>query len=170
MSKFKLADTLNISIDDADMIIKNYFKATPALNKYLESCRRYGVKNGFIRSFKPYSIIRHFPQFQEYKKTHNQKLIGEIERCSMNTPIQSSGAQMMKRAISNIRKYIKTNNLQEKVLMVMTVHDQLDCEVVNEFAEEWSIVQKGIQEAAGEEMITGLPVISDVIISDVWKK
>jgi len=87
MSKYKLADTLDISVDDADKIIKDYFKATPKLNNYLRLCRAYGIENGYIRCAQPYSIIRYFPQWDK-NVDFDFKIKGSIERASMNTPIQ----------------------------------------------------------------------------------
>lgn len=170
MSKFKLADTLSIEIDAADKIIKDYFKATDKLNKFLAGCRAYGMKYGYIRSFAPYKIIRYFPNWNPVKEQINFKDIGSIERASMNTPIQASGSQMTKRALYLIRKYINDNNLQDKVFLVMTVHDQIDCEVEASFAEEWSLIQKNIMESAGKEIINNIPVLSEITISDVWTK
>lgn len=168
MSKFKLSNTLSISVDEADKIIKDYFKATVKLNEYLAVCRSYGVQNGFIRSFRPYCIIRYFPNWNS--NGMDFKEIGVIERASMNTPIQASGGQMTKRALVLIRDYIKQNNLSEKVYIVMTVHDQIDCEVKAEYAEEWSVIQKSIMETAGKEIIKNVPVLSEITISDAWSK
>lgn len=168
MSKFKLADTLSIKVDDADMIIKDYFKATAQLNDFLSRCRSYGIQHGYIRSFKPYSIIRYFPNWKE--SDMDFKDIGSIERASMNTPIQASGGQMTKRALVLLRNYIKHNNLSNDVFIVMTVHDQIDCEVKASFAEEWSKIQKGIMEEAGKEIIKNVPVLSDITISESWTK
>lgn len=168
MSKFKLADTLSIKVDDADMIIKNYFKATVKLNEFLGSCRSYGMKYGYIRSFKPYSIIRYFPNWKA--SDMDFKEIGVVERASMNTPIQASGGQMTKRALVLLRNYIKQNNLSNSVFIVMTVHDQIDCEVRNDLVEFWSIIQKNIMEEAGREIIKNVPVLSDITISDCWTK
>lgn len=170
MSKFKLADTLNISIEDADKIIIDYFKATSQLNKYLAYCRNYGVTNGFIGAFEPYNIVRWFPQWKKEFSNDDFKFKGQIERASMNTPIQASGAQMCKRAMVLLRDYIKVNRLQDKVFMVMTVHDQIDFEVEESFAEEWSLMQKRIMEEAGKEIIKSIPVLSEVTISDCWTK
>lgn len=170
MSKYKLADTLSIEIDAADMIIKNYFKATVQLNNFLAGCRAYGMKHGYIRCFAPYKIIRYFPSWKPIREAMEFKEIGSIERASMNTPIQSAGGQMTKRALVVLRKYIKDNNLQDKVYIVMTVHDQIDCEVEESFVEEWSLIQKEIMESAGREIITNIPVLSDITISDSWTK
>jgi len=170
MSKFKLADTLSIEVKDADKIIKDYFKATANLNAYLSKCRKYGMSKGFIRSFKPYSIIRWFPKWESLKERDDFKMVGEIERASMNTPIQASGAQMVKRALYLIRKYIKDHLMNDKVHIVMTVHDQIDCEVQADFAEEWSLIQQRLMQEAGMEMIKTIPVLSDITISDSWTK
>lgn len=170
MSKFKLADTLDISVNDADKIIVDYFKTTKALNLYLARSRNSGVTYGYIRSFEPYSIIRWFPQWKEQFGQEDFKDRGAIERASMNTPIQASGGQMTKRALVLLREYIKKNNLQNKVYIVMTVHDQIDCEVEEAFVEEWSVIQKNIMENAGREIIKTIPVLSEITISDTWTK
>jgi DNA polymerase I-like protein with 3'-5' exonuclease and polymerase domains len=52
----------------------------------------------------------------------------------------------------------------------MTVHDQIDCEVVADFANEWSLIQKNIMEEAGKEIIKTIPVLSEITISDCWTK
>lgn len=172
MSKYKLADTLSISVETADTIIKDYFKATSKLNDFLSKCRRYGISKGYIRSFKPYSIIRYFPGWNAETITdrENFKLRGEIERASMNTPIQASGGQMTKRALVLLRNYIREHQLQDKVYIVMTVHDQIDCEVESSFAEEWSLIQKKIMESAGNELIKSIPALSEITISECWTK
>lgn len=171
MSKYKLSDTLSISVETADTIIKDYFKATGNLNNFLARCRQYGVSKGYIRSFKPYSIIRYFPKWNEdLSDKENFKIKGEIERASMNTPIQASGGQMTKRALFLLRNYIKQHNLQNDVYIVMTVHDQIDCEVKDDYAEEWSLIQKRIMEEAGSEIIKTIPVLSEITISDCWTK
>jgi len=86
MSKFKLADTLNIPVEEADNIIKNYFKATPDLNNWLKQMRIFGTTKGYIRSYSPYRIKRLFPKWKEHLDFKDK---GEIERASMNTPIQA---------------------------------------------------------------------------------
>lgn len=77
---------------------------------------------------------------------------------------------MTKRALHLIRKYIKDNGLQHKVYIVMTVHDQIDCEAQEDFAEEWSKIQQTIMQDAGAEIIKSIPVLSDITISDSWTK
>lgn len=165
MSEFKLSNTLSIPIEDAKQMIDKYFKNLPKLNEFLKSASAYGRKNLMIRTCKPYRRIRFFDD-----PKGDNKLIGEIERASKNTVIQGSGADMCKLALVYIRKYIKSNNLQDKVKVVMTVHDQIDCEVTADYAEEWSLIQKKLMEDAGSVIIQGIPVLSEITISDCWTK
>ncbi len=162
-SKFKLSAVLGISVDEADTIITEYFNQVPKVKSVLESCSKYALKNSYIRSLKPYSIVRHF----EYSK-EDLKQVGAVERAGKNTVIQSSGAMMCKLALVNIRKKIKT--LDYKVIMFLQIHDAIFCYVQEDKAEEWAEIQKEIMEEAGREFIKSIPVKSDVIISDYWSK
>jgi len=77
---------------------------------------------------------------------------------------------MTKRALVLVRDYIKQHKLQDKVYIVMVVHDEINCEVESSYAEEWSLVQKELMETAGREIIKSIPVISDIHISNEWQK
>lgn len=165
MSEFKLSNTLSIPVEEAKDMINKYFKNLPKLSEFLKTAANYGKANLMIRTCKPYRRIRFFDD-----PKGDNKLIGEIERASKNTVIQGSGADMCKLALVNIRKYIKQHNLQSKVKIVMTVHDQIDCEVIADYAEEWSKIQKKLMEDAGSVIIQGIPVLSEITISDCWTK
>lgn len=171
MSKFKLSKALDITPDEAQKLIDKYFQATKQLKSYLDACANYGIKNGYIRSFKPFSFIRYFPQWkEELNRYDNFKEIGEITRASYNSPIQASGALMTKLALVKIRKYIKDNNLQNKVKLIHVVHDATYCEVIEEFAEEFSRIQSDLMIEAGSEFNLLLPMSTDICINDCWTK
>lgn len=171
MSKFKLSNTLQISLEEADKLIKKYFKATKQLKAYLDSCAKYGLTNGYIRSFKPYSGIRFFPDWKynldPYK---DNKIIGEITRASYNTPIQFTGASMTKLALIKIRDYIKQHNLQKSVKIIHVVHDCTMIECKEEIAEEFSKIQSLLMIEAGEDFGLELPMDTDITITDFWSK
>lgn len=165
MSEFKLSNTLSIPVDEAKNMITKYFSNLPKLNIFLKNASNYGKKNLMIRTLPPFNRIRFFDDpGPDFKK------VGEIERASKNTVIQGSGADMCKLALVYIREYIKENNLQSKVKVIMTVHDQIDCEVDKDYAEEWSVIQKELMEKAGRVIIQDIPVISEITISDFWSK
>lgn len=171
MSKFKLSKSLSITIEEAENLIQQYFKATKQLKSYLDSCATYGLKNGYIRSFKPFSGIRFFPQWKpNLDKYKDNKIIGEITRASYNTPIQMSGALMTKLALVKIREFILNNNLSNKVKLIHVVHDATYCECVADFAKEWSEIQSDLMVEAGKEFNLALPMDTDITIADFWQK
>jgi len=166
-SKFKLSDTLGISVDEAGAIIDNYFKAVPKVAEFLERLSNYGLNHGFIRSYRPYSGIRYFDNYNP-RGNNDQKIVGAISRASKNTPIQMTGALMCKLAMVNLREEIL--RLPYKVEVFSQIHDAIFTYCEEEFAEEWGIKLKQIMEDSGKIFIKSIPVISDLVISTVWTK
>lgn len=164
-SKYKLSETLGISIDEANLIIQKYFALVPKVKTFLNRLAAYGVKNGMIRSYKPYSIVRRFHNID----VSDKKIRGEVERASKNTPIQGTGAMMCKLALVMLREKIK-EVFPYNVYMFLQVHDAIFCYVEESFAEEWAQIQKSVMEEAGREWLHSVPCISDVSIHEYWSK
>ena len=171
MSEFKLSNTLMISVDEAKALIEKYFAATKQLKSYLDGCANYGIKRGYIRTYKPYSGIRWFPQWkQNLSGWEDKKVIGEISRASYNTPVQGTGAQMTKRALVLIREYILNNNLSHLVKLVHVVHDAIYTECEESFATEFAEIQSNLMIEAGKEYNFPVAMETDVSITDCWSK
>jgi len=170
MSKFKLSETLKISVQEADKLIRKYFTAFPKIKRFLELLGEFGKKNGFICTFAPYRRIRWFDAWKPNLKmdTEGFKTLGRIERASKNTPIQGTGADMIKLAMVKIRKYIKLNNYP--AYLVTQVHDEIGVEVEDAKAEEWMYIQSKLMEAAGAEIISSIKMEVEGTISKEWCK
>ena len=169
MSKFKLADTLQISVDDADALIKQYFSEFPKIGGFLKNLGNYGKYHGHIRTFHPFRRIRWFGNWK--KDLHPKKdfkEFGTIERASKNTPIQGTGADMIKLAMIKIRNKIK--ELDYPVYMVTQVHDEIGCEVPDDKAEEWAMIQGALMREAGMVIVKGFPMGVDHTITKEWSK
>lgn len=165
MSKFKLADTLLISEDEAESLMNKYFKAFPKIKGFLDLLGQYGVQNGLIKTFAPYRRIRFFDKWDPLM---DRKEMGAIERASKNTPIQGTSADMTKRAMVLVRRAIIDEKLPVK--MVMTVHDQIDTICSKEYSETWRIRLTELMEQAALEIITNGLLKAEVEITDVWSK
>ena len=170
MSKFKLSDTLNINVDEADKLIKKYFSAFPNIKSFLDKLGWYGVMNGHIKTFKPFRRIRWFENW--YPGVHNShkdfKIKGAIERASKNTPIQGTGADMIKQSMILIREEIKRNDYP--CYMVTQVHDEIGVEVRDDFAEEWVHIQCELMRKAGKMIVEGFEMSVDYTITKKWSK
>ena len=149
MGPHKLADTLLISIKEAERLIEKYFTAFPAIKHFLESLGNYGKQNGHIKTYAPYRRIRWFDAWDGAKT--DKAMMGKIERASKNTPIQGSGADMCKSALIMVRDHIYENNLPVK--LVMTVHDQIDTIVHESYAHTWCKELREIMERSTLDII-----------------
>jgi len=81
-----------------------------------------------------------------------------------------SAAIMTKLALIMLRKYIKDNNLQDKVKIIHVVHDAIYTEVDEDFAEEFSKIQANIMIEAGKPFVKELEMSVDVTIDLMWTK
>ena len=164
MSKFKLADTIEISVEQADAIINKFFGAVPAVKKFLDTIGNFGKRNGYIRTPPPYGRIRWFEGFE----SGDFKRLGEIERASKNSPIQGANADLTKLALIRVYEHIKENNLP--INIVLTIHDEIQTEVREDFAEEWAKIMGDLMQASGAEILKTIPMLVDCNIANYWSK
>ena len=176
MGPNKLADTLNISIDDAKILIDKYFKAFPSIKGFLEKLGNFGKNYGYIKTFPPYNRKRWFTNW--YPKIWTNRSsgfeLGSIERASKNTPIQGASADMTKLALVRIREYLNdVLNYPEgecPVKLVMTVHDQIDTICRNDFIDTWKKDIVMLMEWAAKDIVTNGLLKAEVTVSNCWEK
>lgn len=178
MSHFKLAGTLRISEQDAKQLIADYFVAFPGIGALLEELGQFGVRNGYIKTLYPFYRRRYFPKWEAVKDlvpyhlggTLRDKELGAIERASKNCPIQGSSADMCKVAVIIIYWYIHDNHLEDKVKLIMQVHDQVDTIVREDFAEQWKPILSALMQYAAAVVIPTGILKADTTITDRWSK
>ena len=170
MGPNKLADTLNITIDNAKLLIEKYFEAFPSIKGFLDKLGNFGKKYGYIKTFPPYNRKRWFtnwyPRIWDNKSSAME--LGSIERASKNTPIQGASADMTKRALTLMRVWIKDSKAPVK--LVMTVHDQIDTICKNNYLDTWTVTMKKIMELAAKEIVTNGLLKAEVTVSNCWEK
>lgn len=172
MSKFKLADTMEISIEQADEIIKKFFSVVPEVNKFLNILGETGKKKGRIKTPQPYGRIRWFSQWENAIKNQGTsdsfKILGEIERASKNTPIQGCNGDIVKLALINVQNYINDNNLPIKI--ILSVYDEIQTECREDIAEQWKIKLDKIMIESAQTVLKEVPIRVDCKISNYWNK
>lgn len=175
MSPFKLADTLNISVNEAKKLFDQYAEAFPKLNKYLKEQAEFGKRNYYIPINHIHKGRRWFKDLYDYRQANvSYKEIkiqeGIVERASMNTPIQGTAAVAVKNALVNLRKYlIKEGLWQDKVYIICTVHDQIDFEVHQDYLHIIPDLER-IMIEAGNKYVTKVNMEVDTTITDKWQK
>jgi DNA polymerase-1 len=121
MSKYGLANRLDISIDEAEKFMLDYFATYPRIQDFMRQTIADASERGYVTTMM--GRIRYMPQI----KSSNRQLREFAERTSINTPIQGSAADLIKKAMIDIHRALLEQNLLSR--MILQVHDELVFEV-----------------------------------------
>ena len=120
-SPFGLARSLGIEVDEAAKFIDNYFEGYPGIEKFLArvlaDCRKSGYVKTILGRRRAISGVR--------EGAGRQRNLAE--RTAVNTVIQGSAADLIKRAMIAIHHRLKTECLSAR--MLLQIHDELILEV-----------------------------------------
>lgn len=103
------------------------------------------------------------PKVRNYFKAKNT-----INKLALNTPIQGTGAIMMKVAVCMIFNYLIENNLIFKVFIVNQVHDEIILEAPIELSGKIKSLVKYCMEKAALVFCQRVEVKADPVISQYW--
>jgi DNA polymerase-1 len=120
MSSHGLAQRLGLGRNEAKSIIDRYFSALPSVREYLEDSVSEAIKRGHTRSL--FGRIRPLSEIS----TANGRGYDAVRRIALNTPIQSTAADIAKLAMI---AYSRTPlSAEGRHPLVLQVHDSLVCE------------------------------------------
>ena len=160
-SPFGLAKALDISQADAEKFIAAYFAKYPGVDRFmsetLRTCRGQGFVSTILGRRRPVQGVRD-PDLQGDKRQRTLP-----ERIAINTVIQGSAADIIKRAMIGVYRRLKREGLQAKLLL--QIHDEL----VLEFppAEQDRLATLVGEEMAGAAQLT-VPLKIDVKTGANW--
>jgi DNA polymerase-1 len=126
---------------------------------------------GFWEDYKEHKA-RNSQRFQDYFKPMVRQYFmkkGEIERMSLNYPIQGSSADITKLAGIYFFRYLRENNLIFKVLLPNVVHDEWIVEAPEEIASEISKVLQECMEKAGDVFCKVVKLKAEPQITKYWQ-
>lgn len=128
ISGFGLGENIGTSVNEAKDFIDKYFKLYPGVKEYMDLTIKDALESGYVRTlFKRKRNIDELfnPNFM-IKKTG--------ERMAMNTPIQGTSADIIKKAMVEIDEKLEARGLKSK--MILQIHDELIFDCLNEELEE----------------------------------
>lgn len=157
MGVFGLATRLNISNEEAQEFIANYFTLYAKVKEYIDAMHAQVEEKGFVTTL--LNRTRYLPEIRS--KNHNIREFAK--RTAVNTPIQGTAAELIKVAMINIWKKLKEKNLKTK--MIMQVHDELVFEAPKAEVEEVKVLVKHEMENA---LALDVPIKADVGVGPNW--
>lgn len=157
MGAFSLSKHMNISINQAQKYIENYFLRYPGVKLYIEKIKDFAKKNEFVKT-----IFGRTMYLNDMNSLHYNNKKNNMGRKAINAPIQGSGADIIKKAMIKINYWIKKYKLP--INMIMQVHDELVFEVNNKFINH----AQDIKEIMESVVCLKVPLIVKTGIGNNW--
>lgn len=153
----KLSDELGIDEKTARDYIDSYYNRYKGVARYREDIIGKAVKNGYVTTL--FNRRRYLPEI----RSENARLRSEAERIAVNTPIQGTAADLIKKAMINIHGGLKKQGF--KTRMLLQVHDELLFEVPED---EIRIVKPFIKKEMEEVYKLDVPLKVDISFGKNW--
>ena len=157
MSEFRLSKQIHVSIQEAKDFIKRYYDQYPEITEYMNKVVEDCKKDGYVSTL--LNRKRYIPTIND----SNFMVREQAKRFAMNTPIQGSGADILKLAMIKVYNRMKKENLESK--MILQVHDELIFDVKKE---EVDVLMKLIKEEMEHAVSLKVPLIVEGNYATNW--
>lgn len=157
ISDFGLAKQLDVGRKEAAGYIESYFARYTGVKKYMEDIVAKAREQGYVSTLM--GRRRYLPDIRH----SNFNLRSFAERTAINTPIQGTAADIMKKAMIDVERALEQAGCKSRILL--QVHDELVLEVTEDERERVAeLVRATMQAAASLE----IPLLADVNFGKNW--
>lgn len=157
ISSYGLSENLGITPKEAKMFIDNYFESYPGIKEYMNKTIEKAYNDGYVKT------LMGRRRYIEELKNKNVFIKKSGERIALNTPIQGTSADIIKKAMIDISKEFKKRNIKSK--MILQVHDELVFDCLKEEVEVVSSIVKDLMENAVK---LNVPLKVDLEFGNDW--
>ncbi len=155
ISGFGLGENLEISAKEAKKFIEKYYELYPGVKNYMDKIVSEAYAKGSVRTlFKRKRVI-------DELNASNYMVRQAGERIALNTPIQGTSADIIKKAMIAIYNEFKEKNIKSKI--ILQVHDEL---IIDLKEEEKDLVT----EIVTKNMINAIQLKVPLIVSNDYGK
>ena len=157
ISSFGLSEDLGIDVREAKKFIDNYLETYPGIRDYQEKEKADAYKYGYVKT------LMNRKRVIEELKNKNYMIRSSGERMALNTPIQGTAADILKKAMVEIYREFNKRKLKSK--MLIQVHDEL---VFNVVLDELDEVSKLVRDIMENTFKLKVPLKVDIEYGDDW--
>jgi DNA polymerase-1 len=157
ISSFGLSEDLNIDLYKAKDFIDNYLKTYPRISEYMKETIDNAHKNGYVKT------LMNRKRIIEELNNKNYMIRSSGERMALNTPIQGTGADILKKAMVELYRELNDRGLKSK--MLVQVHDEVVLNVPDEELEEVKELVRNVMENAYK---LDVPLKVDIEVGSNW--
>ncbi|MGD7007652.1 DNA polymerase I [Metabacillus sp. 84] len=157
ISDYGLSQSLGITRKEAADFISRYLESFDGVKDYMDDIVREAKQKGYVATL--LQRRRYLPEIT----SRNFNLRSFAERTAMNTPIQGSAADIIKKAMIDMAKELKEQGLQANLLL--QVHDELIFEAP---PEEIETLKKLVPQVMEHAVELDVPLKVDYAYGDSW--
>ena len=157
ISSFGLSEDLGIDIGTAKKFIDNYLETYPGIKEHMEKEKADAYTYGYVKT------LMNRKRVIEELQSKNFMIRSSGERMALNTPIQGTAADILKKAMVEI--FDEFNKRQLKSKMLIQVHDELVFNVWEDELEEVRSIVKNIMENTYK---LSVPLKVEIEVGDNW--
>ncbi|MEA3345332.1 MAG: DNA polymerase I [Chloroflexota bacterium] len=127
VSGYGLAQRTGLSQEEATAFIEAYLTKYPKVEEYVEGTKKLAAEQGYVETL--LGRRRYFPELK-VKSQAQAHVRRAAERMAINTPVQGSAADIIKIAMINLDRELRSSGYRSR--MLLQVHDELVLEVPEE--------------------------------------
>ncbi len=157
VSAFGLSNQTDLTRSESAELIETYYKTYPKLKNFIQDQIDFARENGYVET------VSGRRRYLKDINSANAVVRGAAERNAVNAPIQGSAADIIKIAMINIHKRLKTENWKSK--MLLQVHDELVFDVHNSELEK---IKPMIQHEMENAFKLDVPLVVDMGEGNNW--
>ena len=157
ISSFGLAEDLGIPVSEAKKFMDKYFEAYPGIKEFMKKLVEEATTKGYALT------IMNRKRVIEELTNPNYIIKNMGQRMALNTPIQGSSADILKKAMVEIENEFQKLKLKSK--MLLQVHDEL---IFNVLDNEQETVIKVVSNIMENTYKISVPLVVDINFGANW--
>jgi len=157
LSSYGLAQQLDISPTDASILMSKYFERFGGTQDYLKEVVKIAREKGYTETI--LGRRRYLPDLNHENRGRREM----AERMALNAPIQGSAADIIKVAMLNVEKAMKSKNLSSRLLL--QVHDELIFEIAKG---EHEVMEELVRKQMGSAIELKAPLDVNIGFGKSW--
>jgi len=158
ISEFGLSTQLGTSKGEAKAYIERYFQRYPKVHRYVQEVVEQARRDGYVTTL--FGRRRYLPDIH----SRNRAIREAAERTAINTPIQGTNADLIKKTMIDL--YHRVLLPHPEVKMILQIHDELLFEIprgeVRARAEE-------IREVMETVFPLAVPIVVEIRVGENWR-
>ena len=157
ISSYGLAEDIGIPVKEAKEFINKYFETYPGVKDYMDKEIDEAKRNGYVKT-----IMNRKRVIGELKSS-NYMVRSMGERMALNTPVQGSASDILKKAMVEINNIFEKENIKSK--MLLQVHDEL---IFNVYNDEIDKVKDIVYNTMTKVFELKVPLDVDIELGNNW--